>query len=99
VVRHEKIDGDRYEYLVPAAEALSERHPLAATLVLRTMIDFTLTRSRAKRYRYAAEQLAACTRLAGGIADCGAFETHDAYFARLKQEHGRKLGFWSLTKG
>lgn len=95
--RHDEIDGDHYEYLAPAAEALSERHPLAATLVLRAMIDFTLTRSRAKRYRYAAEHLVSCARLARDIPDFGAFETHDAYVARLKEEHGRKFGFWSLT--
>ena len=76
---------------------MSECHPLAATLVLRAMIDFTLTRSRAKRYRYAAEHLGSCARLAGDIPDFGAFETHDAYVARLKEEHGRKFGFWSLT--
>ena len=93
VARHEEIDGDHYEYLAPAAEALSERHPLAATLVLRAMIDFTLTRSRAKRYRYAAEHLVSCARLAREIPDFGAFETHDAYVARLKEDHGRKFGF------
>lgn len=68
-----------------------------ATLVFRAMIDFTLTRSRAKRYRYAADHLGSCARLAGDIPDFGAFETHDAYVGRLKEEHGRKFGFWSLT--
>ena len=34
--------------------------------------------------------------LAGQIADFGAFETHEAYRARLKVEHGRKASFWSL---
>ncbi|MFC3569913.1 DUF6880 family protein [Paracoccus simplex] len=97
VARHDEIDGDHYEYLAPAAEALSERHPLAATLVLRAMIEFTLTRSRAKRYRYVAEHLVSCARLARDIPDFGTFETHDAYVARLKEEHGRKFGFWSLT--
>ena len=99
VTRHAEIDGDRYEYLAPAAEVLAERHPLAATLVLRAMIDFTLTRSRAKRYRYAAEHLASCARLADDIRDFGAFETHDAYVARLKAKHGRKFGFWSRLDG
>lgn len=61
------------------------------------MIDFTLTRSRAKRYRYAAEHLVSCARLARNIPDFGAVETHDAYVAWLKEEHGRKFGFWSLT--
>jgi hypothetical protein len=94
ISRHTEIDGDYYEYLVPAAEALAERYPLAATLVLRGMIDFTLTGSRSKRYRYAAGHLAVCAQLAGDIPDFGAFETHEAYVARLKKEHGRKSGFW-----
>jgi hypothetical protein len=82
--RHDEIDGDHYEYLAPAAETLSERHPLAATLALRAMIDFTLTKARSKRYRYAAEHLGTCADSLGDIEDFAAFETHDAYVARLK---------------
>lgn len=93
-----EIDGDRYEYLAPAAETLSERHPLAATLALRAMIDFTLTKARSKRYGYAAEHLATCAELAGRIEDFGELETHDVYLAQLKGQHGRKYGFWSLTE-
>jgi hypothetical protein len=98
IQRHGEIDGDHYEYLAPAAEALSERHPLAATLALRAMIDFTLMKARSKRYGYAAQNLASCADLARRIEDFGTFETHDAYLARLKTQHGRKYGFWSLTK-
>jgi len=64
--RHREINGDHYEFLVPAAEALSERYPLAATLALRAMIDFTLTTARSKRYGYAAQHLATCAELASG---------------------------------
>ena len=92
--RHSEINGDRYELLVPAAETLSERYPLAATLALRTMIDFTLTAARSKRYGYAAQHFAECTELASRINDFGAFETHDVYVARLKAQHGRKYSFW-----
>jgi len=98
IQRHLEIDGDRYEYLAPAAETLSERHPLAATLALRAMIDFTLTKARSKRYGYAAEHLSTCVELAGRIEDFGELETHDAYLAQLKSQHGRKYGFWSLTE-
>jgi hypothetical protein len=98
IQRHLEIDGDRYEYLAPAAETLSERHPLAATLALRAMIDFTLTKARSKRYGYAAEHLATCAELAGRIEDFGELETHFAYLARLKSQHGRKYGFWFLTE-
>ena len=92
--RHSEINGDRYEFLVPAAEALSERYPLAATLALRAMIDFTLTTARSKRYGYAAQHFAECAELASMIDDFGAFETHDIYVARLKAQHGRKYSFW-----
>jgi hypothetical protein len=40
------LDGDHYEILTPAANALAGKHPLSATLVLRAMIDFSLTQSR-----------------------------------------------------
>jgi hypothetical protein len=37
-----------------------------------------------------------CASLAAAIGDFGAFESHRAYAARLKAQHGRKSGFWSL---
>jgi len=95
--RHAEINGDHYEFLVPAAEALSERHPLAATLALRAMIAFTLSKARSKRYGYAAGHLAKCAALADRIEDYGIIEPHSTYLARLKQEHGRKSGFWGLA--
>jgi hypothetical protein len=52
-----ELDGDHYEILTPAADALSGKYPLAATLVLQAMIDFSLTHSRASRYRHAARHL------------------------------------------
>jgi hypothetical protein len=97
--RHAEINGNHYEFLVPASEALSERHPLAATLALRAMIDFTLTNARSKRYGYAAQHLTTCADLARRIEDFAPVETHAAYLARLKHDHGRKSGFWSLVGG
>lgn len=91
-----ELDGDHYEILAPAADALAAKHPLAATLALRAMIAFTLTKARSSRYRHAARHFMECESLAAAIKDFGAFETHAAYGARLKAEHGRKSGFWSL---
>lgn len=91
-----ELDGDHYEILSPAADALAGKHPLAATLVLRAMIDFTLAKARSSRYRHAARHFLECASLASSVTDFGAFETHEAYAARLKAEHGRKSGFWSL---
>ncbi len=97
LARRDEIDGDRYDILTPAAEVLAERHPLAATIVLRAMVDFTLMRARATRYRHAARHLATCAELAALIEDFEGLESHQAYLARLKNEHGRKQGFWSRT--
>jgi Family of unknown function (DUF6880) len=94
--RAAELDGNHYEILAPAADALAAKHPLAATLALRAMIAFTLTKARSSRYRHAARHLMECESLAATIKEFGAFETHAAYAARLKAEHGRKSGFWSL---
>lgn len=48
--RQDEVDGDHYEFLVPAAETLAEKYPLSATVALRAMIDFTLNDGRQKRY-------------------------------------------------
>jgi hypothetical protein len=96
VTRAKELDGDLYHMLVPAAEALEAKHPLAATLIRRALIDFSLGAARSSRYRHAARHLLECQGLAGQIEAFGGFETHEAYRARLKAEHGRKASFWSL---
>jgi hypothetical protein len=94
--RAKELNGDHYEILTPAAEAVAARYPLAATLLLRAMIDFSLTQSRFSRYGHAARHLRECASLASTHQDFGTFETHDAYVKRLRKEHGRKTAFWSL---
>jgi Family of unknown function (DUF6880) len=96
LTRAAELDGSLYQVLVPAAAALEAKQPLAATVVRRALIDFALRESRTTRYRHAARHLLECRGLAGQIADFGCFETHQAYHARLKAEHGRKSSFWSL---
>ena len=55
--RPQHLDGNRYEVLTPAAEALAGKHPLAATLALRAMIDCALEHARSSRYKHAARHL------------------------------------------
>jgi hypothetical protein len=94
--RAKELDGDRYDILSPAADALAAKHPLAATLVLRAMVEFALTQGRSSRYKHAARHLLECSSLSSAIKDFGAIEAHDAYEARLRQEHGKKSSFWNL---
>jgi hypothetical protein len=96
--RSEGLDGDHYEVLTPAADALAGKHPLAATMLLRAMIDFSLRNSRSSRYRHAARHLLDCSGLSSAIKDFGSFEPHDAYEARLRREHGRKSSFWAFVE-
>jgi len=95
--RCDELDGDYYEILTPAADALAGKHPLAAMLVLRAMIDFSLKNNRSSRYRHAARHLLDCSSLASAICDFGKFEPQDAYEARLRREHRRKSSFRSLV--
>jgi hypothetical protein len=96
IARAKELDGDRYEILTSAAQALADEQPLAATLLLRAMIDFALTKARFGRYRHAARHLTECASLAAAIPAFEPFETHEAWFARLKSRHRHKWGFWSL---
>ena len=97
LARADELNGDFYEILAPAAAALEAKHPLAATILRRALIDFALERNRVKRYQHAARHLEECESLADRTDDFGRFETHDAYLRRLKAQHGRKSSFWSLV--
>ncbi|WP_341776767.1 DUF6880 family protein, partial [Meridianimarinicoccus aquatilis] len=73
------------------------RHPLAATLLKRGLIDFALQNSRVKRYRHAARHLRECKNLAARVDDFAQFDTHEAYLDGLKQSHGKKTSFWGAV--
>ncbi len=93
--RHAEIDGNLYYLLDPVARWLEGASPLVATLLRRAMIEDTLRGAKSKRYRHAARHLAECRSLTPLVGDYGAFETHTAFVARLRAEHGRKMGFWT----
>lgn len=86
------------ERFTPAANALEAKHPLAATVLRRAMIGFTLNAARSKRYRHAARHLLECASLSGSIEGFGRLEPHEKYLARLKAQHGRKIAFWDLLR-
>ena len=93
--RADEVNGDHYGLLTPAAEALRVRHPLAAVLLWRAMIDNTLEQGRATRYGHAADHLSDCAALDAEIADYGAFSTHADYVQTLQTRHDRKSAFWA----
>jgi hypothetical protein len=93
--RQGELDGNYYELLTPGAEALEHRYPLAATLMLRAMIDYSLIHARTKRYGHAARHLQTCEQLSKRIEDFGERRDHSAYVAHLRKLHGRKTAFWN----
>lgn len=97
VKRKPELDGNLYELMTSAAEALAEKHPLAATLILRVMIDFTLDSGRSSRYKHAARHLAECGALSPHITNFRDAGSHDTYITEIKRRHGKKHGFWSLA--
>ena len=99
LARASEINGNLYYLLDPAARLIEGKHPLAATLLRRAMIDETLDGAKSTRYKHAARHLHECRPLAASIRDFGAFETHEAFVGRLRARHGRKTGFWSEVAG
>lgn len=97
VKRANELDGNSYHTLTTAADALEAKHPLAATLMRRAMVLDTLSGAKSKRYRYAARHLAECQSCDATIEDYGDFPTHAAFLEMLRQDHGRKYGFWGLV--
>jgi hypothetical protein len=93
----ETWDGRHYGALVPAAEALEEAYPAAATVLYRALINDILVRARSPAYGHAARYLARLDALADRIDPSPDLPDHDAYRAKLKLAHGRKTGFWSLV--
>ena len=87
------LEGVFDNILIPAADALAARHPLAATLALRAVIDHAIGQGHTIRDKDVERHLLDCSGLAASIPDFGDFETHDAYQARLRREDERKLLF------
>ncbi len=98
LLRAHDLDGNYYEALTPAAQALEAKYPLASTILRRALIDFALVKARSSRYRHAARHLQECESLTASIDDFEPYETHEAYRSRLKAEHGRKSKVWSLVE-
>ena len=93
-----ELDGRLYDVLRPAAEALEEKFPEAASLLYRRLVESVLDRGSSKQYQYVARDLLCCARLASHLPVPGSTESHAAFVAQLRKAHGRKYGFWGLIE-
>lgn len=96
--RRSELEGAQYGVMGAAAEKLSKDHPLAATLALRSMVDFSLAEARSSRYGHAARHLQSCGQLSKRIEAWGDIPSHQDYLAAIRSGHGRKSAFWQRMR-
>jgi len=96
MARHGIIDGNSYYHLAPAADVLEARHPLAATVLRRVMIEDVLNGGKSSRYKHAARHLLECESADAVIEDYGPVNNHERFVAGLRERHARKYAFWDL---
>ncbi len=97
ISRISEMDGNAYYILSPVAEHLQAKFPLASALLRRSLIEATLNGAKSTRYKHAVRHLLEIEILDLQISDYGIQETHDEFVSRIKQQHPRKRGFWSMT--
>ncbi|WP_443747130.1 DUF6880 family protein [Asticcacaulis solisilvae] len=95
--RINSLDGNDEDLLPEAAEKLLAKYPLAATLLLRKLIDATLINSRSVAYEQAAQALSECRRLSAFVTDWQGFPDHAEYEGALRAAHPRKIDFWEAA--
>jgi hypothetical protein len=93
----DQLDGNAYDWLSELGKTLEDNHPLAATLVRRAIVAFTLTNAKTKRYKYAARHIRACAKSAAHIDDWHGHDDHETWLTPLMAEHARKFGVWDLV--
>lgn len=100
LARADQLNGDNYQSLVPLAEAM-ENHsrPLTASILYRALLDSILRRAQSRIYGHGVRYLKKLDRLAKAVEDWGGQGSHADYVNALKQDHGRKRGFWSKYDG
>ena len=91
-------DGRRYETLLPAAAALEEQHPAAATILYRALLNHILDQGRSTAYGHAARYYEKLDALGSRVTAVAASRSHATYKAELQKKHGRKSSFWGQVE-
>ena len=94
VTRYPELDGRCYATLLPLADRLAERHPLASVLLYRVLAEAILDARRSPAYRHAAAYICIANRLSVRIVDWQGHEPPVAFMARIQDIHRRKSAFW-----
>ncbi len=100
VERRDTWDGRHHYALLPAAQALEEAQPAAATILYRALINDILSRAKSAAYAHGAKYLARLNELAvaSDAAAVPDMSRHATFTAELAKAHGRKTSFWSQVR-
>lgn len=83
------------EDLSTCAAALEEEFPFEAVLLRRARILEVLEKGKPKKYAIAALHFKSCAEADASIPDYGTHLNHEDFKRKLREEHGRKKGFWA----
>ena len=98
VLKHaDKWSDVHFDWIDPAAEVLAQDHPVAATVLYRSMIEDILTHRASADYVEGAGFYLSLREIASRLPPTLPFESHAAFLARLRKTHGRKYMFWNLV--
>ena len=89
--------GEDYEILLPAAEALEDDYPVAATVLYRALAVHIVTRGISQAYDYAVGYLMKLAALAARPGDNEGLMPHGDFVAGLRKEYPRRYGLWDLV--
>ncbi len=96
--RTRDIDGSYHDLLLPAAEALDGKFPLAGILIRRALITYILKLGRRHRFKQAMQHVRELEALHAVVEDYADHEDHQAFMERLWLDHPHTAGFWSLLE-
>ena len=65
-------------------------------MLRRALIEVTLKKGRATRYKHAARHVREIDSLKAQVKNYADFETYEEFMARLLKSHPRETGFWPL---
>jgi hypothetical protein len=94
-----QVSGYEYMELLPIAKLFEkEKKCLVASIILRSLLKTILESGNSKAYYHGVEYLQKLDYLNKSIKDWQSLETHEDYFIKIHDKHGRKWRFWSIYK-
>ncbi|MBI2447224.1 MAG: hypothetical protein HYV48_01650 [Candidatus Omnitrophica bacterium] len=96
VAHRNQLDGEQYYSLAPLAENLEAKGLyIAAVVVYRALLEGNLAKALSKYYSHGVRYLRRLDALAKQVSEWGEVEPHVEYVQKIKQQHNRKLAFWT----